>query len=221
MKLPANAESKAMNIFYHEQLYRSAEVMRRAGEQSVTVCGAGALGANITEGLARSGFRRLRVIDRDRVEERNLSTQPFQRSDIGAFKAKILANTLYRAVGAEVEARAVELNEKNAPELLKGLVVDAFDNSVARRAVKEFCTGAKLACLHAGMADGYAEVIWNEHYRVPSEAQDDICDYPLARNLVMLTVAVACEVLTAYVATGKRESFTLTLGDFAIRPLEV
>ena len=31
------------------------------------------------------------------MEERNLSTQPYYRSDIGAFKAKILANALYRA----------------------------------------------------------------------------------------------------------------------------
>jgi tRNA A37 threonylcarbamoyladenosine dehydratase len=41
----------------------------------VTVCGAGALGAN-TESLARSGFGQLTVVDRDRIEERNLSTQP-------------------------------------------------------------------------------------------------------------------------------------------------
>jgi molybdopterin-synthase adenylyltransferase len=63
----------------------------------VTVCGAGALGANITESLARSGFCKLTVVDRDRIEERNLSTQPYYRSDVGAFKAKILANNLYRA----------------------------------------------------------------------------------------------------------------------------
>jgi molybdopterin/thiamine biosynthesis adenylyltransferase len=55
------------------------------------------LGANIAERLARSGFWQLRVIDRDRIEERNLSTQPYYRSDIDAFIAKIIANNLYRA----------------------------------------------------------------------------------------------------------------------------
>src|ERR1044071_4698500 len=95
-----------MSIFHHERLYRSPEVMERVEQFPVTVCGAGALGANITESLARSGFGRLRVIDRDRVEERNLSTQPYYRSDIGAFKAKILANTLYRALTLAVAARA-------------------------------------------------------------------------------------------------------------------
>jgi molybdopterin/thiamine biosynthesis adenylyltransferase len=208
-----------MTIFDHEQLYRSGEVMRRVREQFVTVCGAGALGANIAESLARSGFAHLRVVDRDRIEERNLSTQPFYRSDIGAHKAKILANSLYRALGVNVEARAEELTRRNARRLLDGLVVDAFDNSISREAVKASCEETGLRCLHVGLAEAYAEVVWNESYRVPSAAQDDICDYPLARNLVTLAVAVACEVINGYVAVGKQESFTITLNDFAVRRL--
>jgi molybdopterin/thiamine biosynthesis adenylyltransferase len=206
-----------MSIFFHEQLYRTGEVMRRVREQSVTVCGAGALGANITESLARSGFARLRVIDRDRIEERNLSTQPFYRTDVGAQKARILANSLYRALGLEVDARAEELRGDNARKLLDGLVIDAFDNSASRGAVKLACEEAQLPCLHVGLANGYAEAIWNESYRVPSASQDDVCDYPLARNLVMLATAVACEVVTLYAATGRRESYTITLTDFAVR----
>ncbi len=48
--------------------------MTKLKNLSVTVCGAGALGANITENLARAGFSQLRVIDCDCIEERNLST---------------------------------------------------------------------------------------------------------------------------------------------------
>lgn len=209
-----------MAIYFHEQLYRSPDLMTRMSDLAVTVCGAGALGANITESLARSGFGRLKVIDRDRVEERNLSTQPYYRSDIGAFKAKILGNSLFRALGVTVEARAEELTAANAEKLLResALVIDTFDNSAARQAVTDCCARAGLPCLHAGLAGDYAEVIWNEQYRVPSPAQDDICDYPLARNLVMLTVAVTCEVVIGFAATGEQRSFTLTLGDFAVKP---
>jgi molybdopterin/thiamine biosynthesis adenylyltransferase len=209
-----------MSYYYHELLHRSSELMARVREMAVTVCGAGALGANTVESLARSGFGRLRVIDRDRIEERNLSTQPYYRSDIGAFKAKILANGLFRALGVTVDARAEELTAANAGKLLgeSALVVDTFDNSVARRAVTDFCAGAGVPCLHAGLAGDYGEVIWNEQYRVPSAAQDDVCDYPLARNLVMLTTAVACEVVVGFAATGERRSFTVTLGDFAVKP---
>lgn len=210
-----------MSIFYHEQLYRSAALMRRMREQLITVCGAGALGANVAETLARSGFAQLRVIDRDRIEERNLSTQPFYRADVGAQKAKILAHNLYRALGIQIEAQAIELTADNARKLLAGVVIDAFDNSVSRRAVKDACAAAELPCLHVGLADGYAELIWNERYRVPSAAHDDVCDYPLARNLVMLTVAAACEVVTRYVAAGERESYTITLGDLSVRRYEM
>ncbi|HZT42527.1 MAG TPA: ThiF family adenylyltransferase [Chthonomonadaceae bacterium] len=211
------------SALFHEQRYRSEEAMRRLRDLAVTVCGAGALGANLVESLARQGFARLSVIDRDRVEERNLSTQPYYRSDVGAFKAKILANTLYRALGVSVEARTEELTSANAEKLLRGsgLVVDTFDNSVARQAVKDACDRLNLPCLHAGLAGDYAEIIWNEVYRVPSAANDDVCDYPLARNLVLLAVAVVCETVVAFAASGARHNYTVTLGDFAVRPYEV
>ncbi|MDQ1524175.1 MAG: molybdopterin-synthase adenylyltransferase [Pyrinomonadaceae bacterium] len=212
-----------MNSLYHEQLYRTPEVMSRLREFPLAVCGAGALGANIAESLARMGFARLRVIDRDRVEAHNLSTQPYYRADAGAFKARVLANALYRAVGVELDARMVALTEANAPELLaeSALVVDAFDNSASRRVLKEYAAGASVACLHAGLAGDYAEVVWNEIYRVPSAAQDDVCNYPLARNLVTLAVGVACESIVEFVSTGARRSHTITLRDFAIRPYQV
>jgi molybdopterin-synthase adenylyltransferase len=212
-----------MTYLHHEQLHRTSALMARLRGTAVTVCGAGALGANIVESLARSGFGRMRLIDRDAVEERNLSTQPYYRNDVGASKAKILSNTIYRAVGVSVDAQVKELTAANAPQLLRSsaLVIDTFDNSVARRAVQDACVTAALPCLHVGLASGYAEVIWNEQYRVPSSANDDVCDYPLARNLVTLAVAVACEAVVAFVVDGSRNSFTITLEDFAVRPFSL
>ena len=152
--------------------------MERIAGFEVTVCGAGALGSNITESLARSGYRKLRLVDRDRVEERNLSTQPFYRSDVGAPKARVLAGALYRALGVEVDAHVAELSDHNAWKLVagSGLVIDTFDNSTSRRSVSEACRAAALPCLHIGLATDYAEVIWDEVYRVPSARQDDVCD---------------------------------------------
>jgi molybdopterin/thiamine biosynthesis adenylyltransferase len=211
------------NTLHHEYLYRGDDLMRRLRDLRVTVCGAGALGANITESLARQGFSRLRVIDRDRIEERNLSTQPYFRSDIGAFKAKILSNSLYRALGVTIEAKTEELAARNTDRLLKesDLVLDAFDNSTSRGLVKDYCANSGIACLHTGLAADYAEVVWNEVYRVPSDANDDVCDYPLARNLIALMVGVACEVIIGFIARGERQSYTITLADLSIRPLRI
>lgn len=207
-------------MFDHEQEYRTPELMERLRGFPVTICGAGALGANLAENLARSGFGTLRLIDRDRIEERNLSTQPYYKSDIGAYKAKILANSLYRALGLAIEAKSTELSLENCPKLLanSGLVVDTFDNSTSRQAVKDYCQTANLPCLHVGLASDYAEIIWNEVYRVPSPVNDDVCDYPLARNLVGLAVAIASEVIVQFVATQAQSSYTVTLSDFAVKP---
>ena len=194
--------------------------MSRLKEARITICGVGALGANLAESLARCGAGHLRLVDRDRVEERNLSTQPYALDDIGAHKARALAYSLYRAVGIEALALTQELTVRNAPKLLRDsdLIVDCFDNSVAREAVARYCYDAHVPCLHVGLAGGYAEVLWDEVYRVPSDAQDDICDYPLARNLVTLAVAVACETVIIALVTGERKNWTATLGDLSVQP---
>jgi molybdopterin-synthase adenylyltransferase len=212
-----------MSIFLHEQIYRSTEAMARLKTVSIVICGAGALGANITENLARSGYGNLRVIDDDRIEEHNLSTQPYYKTDIGGFKAKVLANSLYRAIGAKVQTETKCLTADNVGNLLRGadLVIDAFDNSASRQVLKDYCGLQSVACLHAGLAADYAEVIWNADYRVPSDTQGDVCDYPLARNLVMLAVAATCEVITQFVVAGEQRDYTITLKDLNIQPLVI
>ena len=55
---------------------------------------------------------------------------------------------------------------------------------------------------------------------MPQDVAGDVCDYPLARNLILLAVAVASEVIVRFVLEGERKDFSVTLRDFAIRPLE-
>ncbi len=209
-----------MSIFFHEQLYRTSSLMAKLNTISVTICGAGALGGNLVENLARTGFQQLKIIDRDRIEERNLSTQPYYKSDVGAYKAKIITNSLYRALGITVDGLIKELTKDNVHSLLKNsdLVIDTFDNSVARGIIKDYCLDQQIPCLHIGLSADYSEIIWNNSYRIPSPINDDICDYPLARNLVIVTIAIASEIIINYLATGEQKSYTFTLGDFAVKP---
>ncbi|MGE5660054.1 MAG: ThiF family adenylyltransferase [Actinomycetota bacterium] len=159
-------------------------------------------------------------LEENRIEGRNLSTQPYYRSDVGAFKAKILANNLYRAIGTKVEAETKELTATNMAQLLKEsrLIIDVFDNSASRQAVKDYADRTRIPCLHAGLSADYAEVTWNSIYRVPSDV-NDVCDHPLARKLVMLTVAVVCEAFISFVATGEQQHFTITLKDLSVQSL--
>jgi molybdopterin-synthase adenylyltransferase len=206
--------------FHHEALYRGS--LAKLAEQRLTLCGAGALGSQLADNLARQGFEHLRVIDRDRVEEHNVSTQLYGAAEIGAWKVEVLRQRLFRATGIEIDAQRKELGERNAASLLRegGLVVDTFDNSVSRRLVQEQCRALQLPCLHVGLYADYGEVIWDERYRVPGDVAGDVCDYPLARNLVLLVVALASEVILRYVLDGARPDWSATLRDFSIRPLE-
>ena len=45
--------------FYHEMLYRSDALMGKLHALPITICGAGALGANLCESLARQGCAHL------------------------------------------------------------------------------------------------------------------------------------------------------------------
>lgn len=102
------------------------------------------VGANMRKNLAPSGFGKLVVIDCDRIEERDISTQSYYKTDFGAYKVKILTNSLYRELRRTVEGRSKELTVANAPQLLRdaGIVIDTFDNSMARQAVKDYCNNA-------------------------------------------------------------------------------
>jgi molybdopterin/thiamine biosynthesis adenylyltransferase len=134
----------------------------------------------------------------------------------------VLRNRLFKTAGVEIEAVRKELTAGNSKQLLANceLVVDAFDNSGSRRAVQDAVRLSGVACLHVGLNADYAEVIWDEAYRVPNDVAGDLCDYPLARNLVLIAVAVASEVVVRFAASAARESWSLTLGDFGVRPVE-
>ena len=208
--------------FHHEQIYRGNDLMTRLSTLRLTICGAGALGSHLADNLVRQGVQTIRAIDRDRVDEHNVSTQLYGESDVGAWKVEVLRNRLFKTAGVEIDAVRKELTGQNAKQLLgpSDLVIDAFDNSASRRLVQETVRAAATPCLHVGLHADYAEAIWDEHYRVPNDVAGDVCDYPLARNLVLLAVAIASDIIVRFAADARRESWSVTLGDFAARLVE-
>ncbi|MEM7624014.1 MAG: ThiF family adenylyltransferase [Planctomycetota bacterium] len=207
---------------HHERLYRGDEALGKLRGFRIVVCGAGALGSNLVEGLSRQGFDTLRIIDNDRVEEHNLSTQAYGESDIGALKVEALKTRVFRAVGVEIETDSKRLDDRNAARLLRkaDLVVDAFDNSASRQAVQDVCRANSLTCLHAGLFEDYGEVIWDAHYRVPKDAGEDLCDYPLARNLAVMVATLTCETIVRFRIANAADSRSITLRDLSIQALE-
>lgn len=216
----------ANSKFHHEEIYRGKNLTEKLAKHSLTVCGAGALGSNLIDNLTRQGFSGIKVIDMDRVEVHNLNTQVYADADVGALKVDALKNKIFRNIGAEIEAVNKELTAANVKQLLKKstLVLDCFDNNKARQCIQDEVRSKKLPCLHVGLYEDYAEVVWDEKYRVPKDqAAGDVCDYPLARNIAMLACVVATEEILSFCLDAKPRfgSWSITLKDLAIRPLVV
>jgi molybdopterin/thiamine biosynthesis adenylyltransferase len=222
------------DTFHHETLYRGRDALDRLARVRLVVCGAGAVGSNLVDNLVRQGVRQVTVIDDDRVEAHNVGTQTYAESDVGAFKVDVLQAEVFRAVGVEITAVRQRLTERNVRKLLgpspgsgqvpspgsgQRLVVDGFDNHDSRALVTGHCRAEDIPCLHVGLHADYAEVLWNEGYRVPGDAFDpgaDVCDYPLARNLIQFAVTLASEALVRYVLEGEAQNYSFTLADLKI-----
>ncbi len=212
-----------MKTFVHEEAYRGEEALKAIeGFGEITVCGCGAIGSNLLDNLARQGYKNLATIDMDRVEDHNRNTQVWGRREVGQLKVAAMRNRLHQDMGVMLKTEQKKLEEDNIKKLLKSsaLVIDGFDNTEARALVKSHCEREKIDCLHIGMYEDYAEVIWNENYRVPQARGKDVCEYPLSRNIALLAVVVASDVIARYIIEAKRESYAITLKDFKVSLLE-
>src|SRR5438876_5068183 len=70
----------------HERLYHGAEALAKLRDVQLVLRGAGALGSNLADNLARQDFWKLRVIDHDRIEEHNVGTQLYGESEVGGLE---------------------------------------------------------------------------------------------------------------------------------------
>lgn len=207
------------DVYLHESIYRGEEAIARLGKLDLVLCGAGALGSLLADNLTRQGVRRLSAIDFDRVEEHNAGTQLYGQADIGAKKVDVLKARIYRSVGVEIEAYGTRLQERNTRKYLRKaeLVVDTFDNSASRKIVTDFCRDNDIECLHLGMNADYGQVRWNDTYQVPKDVvEGDVCDYPLARNLILLLVAAGSEAIIRFALESRKEEYSVTLRDLQI-----
>jgi adenylyltransferase/sulfurtransferase len=116
---------------------------RRIRETSIVFVGLGAVGAAAAESAARAGVGRLTLVDRDVVEESNLSRQfLFDARDAEAVAPKAAAGAARLAAidpSLRVAARVLDLDHRNAVETLSGhdVVLDGSDNFETRLLVSD------------------------------------------------------------------------------------
>jgi tRNA A37 threonylcarbamoyladenosine dehydratase len=209
-----------MNALVHEESYRGEKLMGKIANTAVVLCGAGAVGSNLCDSLCRMGFKKVSVIDYDRVELHNTSTQIWGRRDVGQLKTSALKTAIFNSTGVVITDVPKKLEPSKVDKLIKkdgSVVVDGFDNIEGRALIMDHCQSNNIECLHIGLAQNSSEITWNKDYRLPTKVKGlDVCEYPLARSIVIMTVAIATEVLVRFIDTGVRNSYIMTLGDFKV-----
>jgi len=97
---------------------------------TVTVIGVGAIGRQVAIQLAALGVRRLQLIDFDKVEPTNVTTQGYLEADLGQFKVDATARAL-QAIDAGLETELVA--DRFRPGLVTGKVVFVCVDSISSR----------------------------------------------------------------------------------------
>lgn len=108
----------------------------KIGRCRLLVIGAGALGNEILKNVALLGFRKVIIVDLDRIEESNLSrTVLYRESDIGQFKSQVAARA-YLSLAADAEVHSLNGNVVNDFGLgifeWSDLIIAGLDNREAR-----------------------------------------------------------------------------------------
>ncbi len=211
---PMNLERYSRQILFHG--------IGKAGQERLVashavIIGCGALGSMQAEMLARAGVGKLRLIDRDYIEESNLHRQVmFDESDAAERlpKAVAAANRIGR-VNSEVQTEAIvkDVNYSNIEELIRDadVVLDGTDNFEVRyllndasvKLSKAWVYGAAVGAYGVQMTirPGITPCLRCVFLEMPPPGTSPTCDtagviLPIIATIASYQVAEAIKVLT-------------------------
>src|SRR5918911_5177179 len=134
---------------------------RRIRESRALVVGCGAVGSAQVETLARAGVGRLRIVDRDFVEESNLQRQTmFTEADARERVPKaVAAGRRVAEINSEVacETGVADVSQSNVERLIEGcdVVLDGTDNFSTRFLLNDACVKHGVAWVYGAAVGSY------------------------------------------------------------------
>lgn len=139
--------------------------------KTVVIVGVGALGSHVVQFLRNEAA--LRVVDFDRVEQKNVLAQFHSKPSVSKGKVQSIQQTMQFLFGLKVEGIPHKLVAENAKEILAraDLVIDCLDNGASRTVVQQHVRAAGIPCLHGALAadGGYGRVAWDEGFVIDYE----------------------------------------------------
>lgn len=144
------------------RLYGEAE-LQKIQQAHICIIGIGGVGSWAVEGLARSGIRRLSLIDGDEISRSNVNRQCHtMESTIGRMKTEVMKQRVLD-INPECHVLTTEqyLNDENIFELLLSdssqpfdCVIDAIDRIRYKALIIYFCKRNKIPVVTTGGAGG-------------------------------------------------------------------
>ena len=136
-------------------------------DKNIAIIGLGALGTVAADLLIRNGIGNLLLIDRDIIEESNLTRQAlFYEEDVGRSKAYAAKEKLSKINSkCKITTWPIDLNSENVSVLKEAdLVLDCTDNLETRYLINDFCRKEKIIWIFASAikTSGYIIPIFPE-----------------------------------------------------------
>lgn len=183
--------------------------------KKITIVGVGALGSHVA--LLLRNVADLHVIDFDRIEQKNLSSQFHGKPNVGKLKATSFQQTMSFLFGVKIQATTNKLVQDNRQQLLAGsdLIIDCLDNGEARRIVQAFARTTATPCLHGALAadGGFGRVIWDEKFEIDdSAAGGATCEDGAHLPFIAVTSALIAKAAQDFILTGVKRGFQVHPG---------
>jgi molybdopterin/thiamine biosynthesis adenylyltransferase len=213
------------------------EGQARLSRSTAVIVGCGALGTVQASLLARAGVGRLRLIDRDYVEESNLQRQVlYSETDAreGLPKAEAARRHLLEAnSGVAIEALVADLNPADAAELLGGadVILDGTDNFETRLLINDYSVREGIPWIYGAAVGSYGiampilpddSACFRCVYPEPPSGVQPTCETagvlgPVTSMIGSLQAMEALKILAGRAASVRRRIFRADLWNGPIR----
>lgn len=182
----------------------------------VAIIGVGALGSHLVQFL-RNEDAELKVIDFDRVEQKNVLSQFHSKPSVGKLKAAALQQTLLFLFGrGSISAVPHRLTVDNIDAVVHGsdLIIDCLDNAKSRKLVQAYSDQAGIPCLHGALAadGGFGMVVWDEQFTIDDEAGAGAATCTNGDHLpfIALVSAYLARAAQQFLRTGKKVGYSVS-----------
>jgi adenylyltransferase/sulfurtransferase len=214
-----------------------AEGQQKIAAARCLVMGCGALGTALANTMARAGVGRLRIVDRDFIEENNLQRQClFDEADIAAGLPKaVAAERKLRQINSKIliEGVVADINYTNVEGFVReaDLVLDGTDNFETRFLLNDACVKNRVPWIYGGCVGSTGmtmniipgetpclRCVWEDS---PPPGFAPTCDTagiigPIASIIAAIESAEALKVLTGNLAELSRDLVTVDLWPLSV-----